>query len=143
MVRRPDKDCINDKPSCPKGHILQTFSLDWWEGFIHDRQCDRCKSIIPRNIERWHCAQCDTDLCPGCHEEIKNTDMGIYILYPATRFDESARPVAAVAAMAAAAAVAAVAPQTGPSVWRRSGCGGRGRCGRPSASDLRLFGGAE
>lgn len=40
--------------------------LDAWRGWISVRVCEECLNVIPRSKSRFHCRECETNLCTDC-----------------------------------------------------------------------------
>ena len=51
---------------CSVGHSLDFKTLGVMEGWVHERECDRCGLDIPMSEPRLHCPLCDYDLCLSC-----------------------------------------------------------------------------
>lgn len=51
---------------CKSGHLMQKVKLSGMRGWVNVRVCERCMSVIGRSKERYHCKECDTNLCSNC-----------------------------------------------------------------------------
>lgn len=52
---------------CHAGHSLDEVNLQPWRGFFNARECDACGRPLARSELRYHCQQCDYDLCKQCY----------------------------------------------------------------------------
>jgi len=53
-------------PTCKEGHELEEQKLGKMQGWVHTRDCEYCQSTIHRGEIRYHCPDCEVDVCAGC-----------------------------------------------------------------------------
>lgn len=53
---------------CPANHNIKPVTLKFYQGHAHIRECDECKSRIPRDEVRHQCERGEYNLCLRCFE---------------------------------------------------------------------------